>query len=75
MSSTQEYETGNCYINDKYTLPIIQTAIEMVHPQGLTPLKFGNKCAHGILTGVLKKQYKGMCMRFYWLRDRSIEPK
>ena len=53
MSSTQESETGGDYINAKEALPIRHTAIEMVHPQGMTPLKFDNKCAYGILTGVL----------------------
>ena len=48
----------------------------MVHPQGRTPLQFDNKFAHGILTGVLKqKQYKGMEMKLYWLRDISKEQK
>ena len=55
----------------KEALPIRQAAIEMGHPQGPTPLQFDNKCAMGILTGVLKqRQSKGMDMRFYWLRDR-----
>ena len=74
MSSAQESETCGGYINAKEALPIRQTVIEMGHPQGPTPLKFDNKCAHGILTGVLKqKQSKGMDMQFYWLRDRYIE--
>ena len=71
MSSTQEAETGGGYINAKEALPIRQAAIEMGHPHGPTPLQFDNKCAMGILTGVLKqRQSKGMDMRFYWLRDR-----
>ena len=46
----------------------------MVHPHGSTPLKFDNKCAHGILTWVLKqKQPKGTEMRFFWLSDRYKE--
>ena len=28
----------------------------MIHPLVPTPLKFGTKCAHGILTGVLKQK-------------------
>ena len=76
MSSTQESETGGCYINAKDLLPIRHTAIEMGHSQGPTPLQLENKCAHGILTGVIKqKQSKGMDMQFYWLCDRSIEQK
>ena len=71
MSSTQEAETGGGFINAKQALPIRQAAIEMGHPQGPTPLQFDNKCAMGILTGILKqRQSKGMDMRFYWLRDR-----
>ena len=74
MSSTQEAETGGGYINAKAALPIRQAAIEMGHPQGPTPLQFDNKCAMGILTGVLKqRQSKGMDMRFYWLRDRHSQ--
>ena len=38
----------------------------MGHPQGPAPLQSDNKCAHGILTGLLKqKQSKGMDMKFY----------
>ena len=74
ITSTQEYETVGNYINSKDSLPIRLTAIEMGHPRGLTPLQFNNKCAHVILTRLLKqKRYKGMDMRFYWLCDRSIE--
>jgi hypothetical protein len=70
MSSTQEAETGGGYINAKEAIPICQAAIEMGHPQGPTPLQFDNKCAMGILTGVLEQwQSKGMDMRYYWLRD------
>ena len=48
----------------------------MGNPQEPTPLQLENKCAHSILTGVLKqKQSKGTDMQFYWLRDRSIEQK
>ena len=48
----------------------------MVHPKGTTPLQFDKKCAHGILTGVIKqKQYKGVDMKLHWLRDISIEKK
>ena len=74
MSSTQEAETGGGFINAKQALPIQQAAIEMGHPQGPTPLQFDNKCAMGILTGVLKQhQSKGMDMRFYWLRDHHAQ--
>ena len=75
MSSTQEAETGGGYIkNAKAALPIRQAAIKMGHPQGPTPLQFDNKCAMGILTGVLKqRQSKGMDMLFYWLRDRHSQ--
>ena len=46
----------------------------MGHPKVPTSLQFDNKCAHGILTGVLKqKQFKGMDMQLYGLCDRSIE--
>ena len=76
MSSTQEAETGGGYINARELIPLRQTAIEMGHPQGPTPLQFDNKCAHGILTGELKqKQSKCMDMRYYWLRDRALEQK
>ena len=76
MSSTQESKTCGGYINYKEKLPIHQTTIEMGHPQGPTPLKFDNKCVHGIITGVLKqKQSKGMDMRFYCLCDIFTEQK
>ena len=72
MSSTQEAETGDGYINACESIPICQTAIEMGHPQGPTQLQFDNKCAHGIITGELKqKQSKSMDMCFHWLRDRA----
>jgi hypothetical protein len=51
----KEAETGGGYINAKEALPIRQAAIKMGHPQGPTPLQFDNKCAMGILTGVLKQ--------------------
>ena len=48
----------------------------MGHPQVPTTLKFDNKCAHYILTGVIKqKQSKGMDMRFYCLCDIFTEQK
>ena len=76
MSSTQESETGGSYINAIEAIPILQTAIEMGHPQGPTSLQFDNQCAHGILTAVLKqKQSKVIDMRFYWLCGGSIEQK
>ena len=56
MSSTQESETGDGYINSKEALPIRQTETEMGHPHGPTPLQFDNKCAYGILTGVLEQE-------------------
>ena len=40
MISMQESKTGGGYINAKEALPIRQTAIEMGHIQGLTPLQF-----------------------------------
>ena len=54
MISTQESEIGGGYINYKESLTILKMAIEMVHPQVSTLLKFDNKCAHDILTGLLK---------------------
>ena len=76
MNSTQEDEAGSVYINAKEAPPILQTATDMVHPKGMTPLQSENKCAHGILTRVLKQiQSKGIDMRLYWLRDRSIKQK
>ena len=73
MSSTKESETGGGYINAKESLPIHQTATEMGHPQGPTPMQLDKKYAHGILTGVIKqKQSKVTDIRFYWLRDKSI---
>ena len=57
MSSTQESETGGSYIDSKEAPPILQTAIEMGHPQGPTPLKFDNKFSYGILIGVLSKTF------------------
>ena len=48
----------------------------MEYLQGLEPLQFEKKSAHGILTGVLKRnQSKGTSMQFYWLHDRSPEQK
>ena len=65
MSSTQECETGGSYINAKEALPMLQMTIRMGHPHGPTPLKLDNKCAHGILPGVLKKNLK------VWTRDST----
>ena len=56
INSTQESETGGGYIDAKSALPIHRMAIEMGHPQGPPPLQFDNKCAHGILTGLLKQK-------------------
>ena len=76
MSSIQESKAGGGYINSKEALPIHQTEIEMGHLQEQTTLQLDNKCVHGILTRVPKqKQSKGTYIRFYWLRDRSIEKK
>ena len=48
----------------------------MGHPQVPTPLQFEKKCAHYILTGLIKqKKSKVMHMQFLWLCDRSMEQK
>ena len=62
MTSTQESETGGSYINSKEALPIHQTAIEMDHPQGSTPLQFNNKS-------------KGVNMLLYLICGRYMEKK
>ena len=58
LISTQESETGVNYINSKEIIPIHQTATEMGRPQGPTTFQFDNKCAHEILTEVLKTNIK-----------------
>ena len=71
MSSVQESETGSCFINGKYAVPLRNALYEMGNIQGPTPIQFDKILANGIITDtVVQHISKVMDMRFYWLRDR-----
>ena len=51
-----------------------QCLTELGHKQPATPIKTDNSTAHGIVTNTIKqKRSKAMDMRFYWLRDRTMQ--
>ena len=74
MVSAAEAEVGALYTNDQEILPMRQCLEELGHKQLATPLKTNNSTAKGIINNTIKqKSSKAMEMRFYWLRDRTLQ--
>ena len=66
MLFAQEAKNGVGFINSKKIMPIFQALEDMGHPQGPTPLQFGNKCATVIINDKIRqKASKCMDMQFY----------
>lgn len=76
MSSAAEAEVGAAFTNAKEAIPMRTALEEMGHPQPPTPLQTDNSTAHGIINDTVKqRRSKAIDMRFYWLRDRTLEQK
>ena len=75
MASAAEAELGALYTtNAQEALPMRQCLEELGHKQPPTPLKTDNSTAQGIVHNTIKqKRSKAMDMRFYWLRDRTVQ--
>jgi hypothetical protein len=73
MSSAAEAECGGLYLNAKEAVPMLNTLIELGHPQppNGTPIRTDNSTANGIRNQTVKpKRSKSMDMQFWWLADR-----
>ena len=74
MASAAEAELGALYTNAQEALPMRQCLEELGHKQPATPIKTDNSTAQGIANNTIKqKRSEAMDMRFYWLRDRTVQ--
>ena len=74
MLSAAEAEVGTIYHNGKVAIPVRTAIIEMVHPQGPTPLKTNNKIADGFFNKKIKlKRSKCFKMKFHWMKNGIIQ--
>ena len=74
MASAAEAEVGALYTSAQEILPMRQCLDELGHKQPPTPIKTDNSTAQGIINNTMKqKRSKAMDMRFYWLRDRTLQ--
>jgi hypothetical protein len=72
MASTAEAVVGALFINAQDAVPILNTLIELGHPQPPTPIHTDNSTAAGFANDTIKqKRSKAMDMRFYWIKDRE----
>ena len=66
MSSAAEEEVGTIHHNNKIAIPVRTAIIEMVYPQGPTPLKTDNNAAGGFFNKKIKpKRSKCFDMKSY----------
>jgi hypothetical protein len=74
VASAAEAEMGAMFLNAKEGVNIQNIIREMGHPHPATPLQTDNTTAHAILSGTCKQQCsKAINMRFYWVRDRTVQ--
>jgi hypothetical protein len=59
------------FINGQDAIPLLNTLIELGHPQPPTPIQTNNSMAAGFADNTIKqKRSKAMDMHFYWIMDR-----
>ena len=76
MSSAQESEPGDGYINVYDAVPSRTTLEEMKHHQVPAPIKFDKKCATGVVNDtVTQHTSKSMDMCWYWLCEKVHQKK
>ena len=74
MSLAAEAEIGATFLNAKDVLPIRTTLEELGHPQPPTPMQVDNTTSVGFSNNTIKqKRSKAIDMRFYWIRDRTLQ--
>jgi hypothetical protein len=69
-SSMAEAEIGALYINCREAIPAWHTLEYLGHKQPPTPMQTDNTTALGVVNNNVKKQIKGMDMKYHWLRCR-----
>jgi len=75
-ASASEAETGGIFLGAQEAVPILNTLIELGHPQppSGTPIETDNSTAHDILTAQVRmKRSKAFDMRYHWIKDRIAQ--
>ena len=75
-ASASEAETGGIFLGTQEACALIQTLIELGHPQPIsgTPIETDNSTAHDILTAQVRmKRSKAFDMRYHWIKDRIAQ--
>ena len=68
MSSAEEAEIGDLFINCRETIPLRHVPVEMGHRQPPTHMKTDNTIALGVVTNnITRRRLKSIDMRLHWL--------
>ena len=71
LSLAAEDETATLFHNARIAIPIRNTLLEMVHPQGSTPAKVDNTTTTGFVhSNICSKQSKAWDMRYHCMKDK-----
>ena len=74
VASAAEAEVGGIFHNAQTAIPIRNMLIAMGHAQPPTPIKTDNSTANSFVhDNINLKKSKSWDMRYYWLRDRSLQ--
>ena len=74
MGSSAEAEIGATYINVQEAVPIRTLPLERGCPQPVTPIQVDNSTANSFSNdNINQKRSKAINMRFYWIRDSTIQ--
>ena len=74
MGLAAKADIGAAYINGQEAVPISTLLFELGHPQPDTPIQVYNSTADGFANDTIEqKRLKAINMRFYRIRDRTIQ--
>ena len=74
MGSDDEEKIGATYINIQEAVPIRTLLFKLGHPQPATPIQVDNSTANSFSNdNINQKRSKAINMRFYWIRDSTIQ--
>ena len=74
VASAAEAEVGGLFHNAQMAIPIRNMLEQLGHPQPPTPIKTDNSTADSFVhDNIHLKRSKSWDMRFYWLRDRTLQ--